>query len=219
LEAEILAMRDVNTQYVVARFSPDGCPAARLPLTFRYAAVDPQADYSLGTVVTFARDAPPVEIFSAYDVDGAARFDGVEVPADGAVRPGGRARPSGAAAVVVAPDDRARLGTGAAHQRLACGRIGPPRVFKHLRAAGEAACRLRDAHQLVAPPASCGGRRLLDDPLRAGASSARRRDRTGRCCMWWKRTPDDRFVVEGEVERGGITPAWFAATRGWRAGR
>jgi len=203
---------EVSTQYVVAVFSPEGCPAVRLPVTFRYAAVDPQADYSLDTIVTFVDKAPPVEIFfPAYRVDGSSRFDGVEVPSglEPCVREITRVRNLESLPMLLhltLTDGWERVPL---YQRLAGWEPSPSNPFPEVYALPQTLPVVHATlHKEAMPPPILWRTPIVHTESPPGWSITGTPPGPHWPVLQFAaepRTPEDRFVLEGEVERGGIT--------------
>ena len=216
--------RPIETRYIVAGFSPDACPAVRLPVTFRYAAVDERADYSLDTIVTLPRAAPPVEMFfPAYYVDGASRFDGVEVPSglEGCVRQVSRVRNLASLPLLLHLTMTVGWERGPLYQRLTAwegsGRPPFPPVYALPQTLPVTRATL---HKNVISPDVLWRTPIVHDDSGPGW----RITGTPPGPHWpvlqfaaQSRTPDDRFVLEGEVERGGITVGLVRGDR-WTEG-
>jgi hypothetical protein len=204
--------RKVNTEYIVASLSPATCPAIRLPVTFRYDAADEWHDYSLDLVLQSGRDDPPTDIFfPAYHIAGSSRFAGVEVPRDFEPCVRQVARVSDVRRVPIllnltlTPDwDRKPL-----YQRLARWERPPPDPARRVYALPPSLPVARATLDEAVMPAPVLWRTPL---VRGDASEQWRITGTPPGPRWpvlqyaaETRMPDDRFVLEGEVERGGVT--------------
>jgi hypothetical protein len=75
------ALAPISAQYVVAEFSGETCGAARLPVTFRYAARERLTDFSRRMMIALGGSHEPTRVFfPAYYYLDASHFAGVEVP-------------------------------------------------------------------------------------------------------------------------------------------
>jgi hypothetical protein len=213
--------REIETQYIVAVFSAE-CPAARLPVTFRYDAARDSADYSLDTILTFERHGPPVEVFfPAYYVKGESWFDGVEVPRgfEQCVQEVTRVNNLDSLPLLLNLTLSAGWERTPLYQRLAAWER-PTSPFPRV-----------DARPLRLPVP----RATLDEHLTPPAVLWRTPIVQGNPAGPWSitgtpkgpewpvlefaaqtRTADDRFVLEGEVLRGGFTVGLVSGER-WMA--
>jgi hypothetical protein len=202
---------DVNTQYVVARFSPATCPVVRLPVTFRYTVLEGQPDFSMESVITFLPPSPVEIFFPAYDVAGKSRFDGVELSRgfERCVEEVTRVRNLDPLPMLVNLTLTPGWQQSALYQRLAEWEVPdrtplpslytlPPTLTVAVRATQDSA---------IAAPS------LWRRPMVHGDSPREWRiSGTPRSAEWpllelapQLTTTADRFVLEGEVVRGGIT--------------
>jgi hypothetical protein len=202
----------INTQYIVAVFSPAICPAVRLPVTFRYEVAEEATDYSLDMTLTLGRNDPPAAVFfPAYHIRGASRFEGVEVPRgfEKCVQEVARVRDLRPIPLLLNLTLTADLERTALYQRLArwepTGPASPLRVYALPQTLPVARATLHE--EVTPPPVSWRTPIVQGDP-----PGSWRIIGTPRGPQWpaiefspEQRTPDDRFVLEGEVERGGIT--------------
>jgi hypothetical protein len=204
--------RRVNTEYIVAVFSPAVCPAARLPVTFRYDTPDEWHDYSLEVILQLARDDPPTEVFfPAYHVAGSSRFDGIEVPRgfESCVPVVDRLtdlrRMPMLPVLTLTPHwDRRPL-----YQKLAGWETSAPAPLRPVYALPRSLAVARATLDEVAAPVPV----LWRTPIVYGDVSQQWRITGTPPGPRWPvlqfaaqtRTPHDRFVLEGEIVRGGVT--------------
>jgi hypothetical protein len=203
----------VDARYVVAEFSPQ-CGAVRLPVTFAYASPDDAWDFSLDTVVNLAAGTPTEVFFPAYNTDDGARFTGVRVD---------RGFESCVSRVTQVTDIRPfpmllvlTLQTGwpraRMHQSIAAWEPQPVPKSADLRIETlpkDLTVRRADLDGTLnpAPPATFHARIVQDDP-RGGWIARGTPDGPATSLVQLRaepRGPEDRFVVEGEVIRGGVT--------------
>jgi len=200
----------INTQYVVATFSPATCPAVRLPVTFRYDKGDEWKDFSLDVTLTLLRGTPSTQVFfPAYHVDGSSRFAGIEVPRgfEACVQQVSRVLDLRTIPILLNLTLVPHWETGPLYQKLTDWEPSGPAPALRVYAL---------------PPAMAVARAMLDQEVTPSPVSWRtdiiQGDPSGQWSMTgtppgphWPalqfapqtRTPDDRFVLEGEVKRGG----------------
>jgi hypothetical protein len=201
----------VSTQYIAATFSPATCPAVRLPITFRYDAGDAWHDFSLDVTLTLLRgDAPTHVFFPAYYVDGASRFAGIDVPSgfEACVQEVSRVRDLRTNPMLLNLTLAPNWDTGPLYQRLADWEPAGPVPALQTYALPEALPVARTTLQKTIVPSPLSWRTAIVQGDPAGAWSV---TGTPPGPRWpalqfapQPRTPDDRFVLEGEVKRGGI---------------
>jgi hypothetical protein len=203
--------RVVNTQYVVASFSPADCPVARLPVTFRYAIVNGQPDFSFDTVITFLPPRPVEIFFPAYDIADKSRLEGIEVPRgfEPCVQAIGRVHELARLPMLVNLTLAPGWDRGPLYQRLVDWEVperGPFPSLYALPAALTVPARAMSADP-IRPPLLWQAPMVRDSSPRGWSISG-----TPPSPEWpllefapQPRNPDDRFVLEGEVVRGGIT--------------
>jgi hypothetical protein len=206
--------RRVNEEYIVAEFSPRLCDAVRLPVTFRYDSPIDATDYSLDVSVALREHDRPTQIFfPAYATRDWSRFAGVELPVgfEACLQQVARVRDLRATPMLLNLD------------------LTPDwnqRPLYHTISAWEAPSPAASESRVVAlPPTLVVARSTLispTDPLPPVQVRARivHDDPAGRWVVAGTpdgprtpllqlapeaRGPDDRFVVEGEVRRGGVT--------------
>ena len=203
--------RAVNAQLLIARFSPDACPVVRLPVTFRYAVEHAEPDFSLDTVIAFVPRSPVDVFVPAYDVAGKSRFRAIEVARgfERCVEQVERVRHPEAFPILVA----LQLTPGWEHQPLYQRLTNwerpsappnpalyalPPTLTLPVSTLYAAPMR---------PPLLWQTPMVHDTSQRVWAISG-----TPQTPIWplfefapERHTPKDRFVVEGDVRRGGIT--------------
>jgi hypothetical protein len=203
----------VNARYVVAEFSPQ-CGAVRLPVTFAYASPGDAWDFSLDTVVDLAAGTPTEVFFPAYNTDDGARFTGVRVDRGfescvSRLTQVTDIRPFPMLLVLTLPSgwQHARM-----HQSIAAWEPQPVPKSADLRVGTlpkDLTVRRADLDGKVnpPPPATFRARIVQDDPrgrwIARGTPDGRATSLVQ--LMAEVRGPDDRFVVEGEIIRGGIT--------------
>jgi hypothetical protein len=203
--------RGVRTQYVVARVSPATCPVVRLPLTFRYATVNGQPDFSLDMTVTFL-PALPVEIFfPAYRASGKFTFEGIEVSRgfERCVEEITRVRHLDSLPILVNLTLTSGWEQSPLYQRIAEWEVSDRTPFPSLYTLPPAltvAVRTLDK-EAVSPPLLWQMAMVRDATPRGWTITG-----TPPLPEWpllefaaEPRTPDDQFVMEGEIVRGGIT--------------
>ena len=201
----------VGTEYLAAHFAPAACPAARLPVTIRYWVAEGQQDYSFDTVVMFLHRSTFDLYFPVYDVPGKSRFSGVEVARgfERCVERISRLRDLRSLPILVNLRLTPGWDEGPLYQRLAdwesADRAAGPTL---LALPPELPLPLRT---LEAPPAAPPI--LWKTPMVQNSSPPEWRiTGTPESPIWplvefaaERRTPEDQFVIEGEVVRGGIT--------------
>jgi hypothetical protein len=201
----------IGTRYVAATFSPATCPAVRLPITFRYDAGEPWHDFSLDLTLALQPGDPPTDVFfPAYYVDGASRFAGIDVPRgfEACVQEVSRVRDLRTNPMLLNLTLVPHWDTGPLYQRLdgwePDGPVPAVRTYALPETLPVARTTLRAA--AVPPPLSWRTAIVQGDPAGTWSVSG-----TPPGPRWpalafaaQARTPDDRFVLEGEVKRGGI---------------
>jgi hypothetical protein len=200
----------VNTQYIVARFSPTQCPAVRLPVTFRYVRFNEEADLSLETTITFLPPSPVDFFFPAYRVRDKFTFEGIELARgfEPCVQEIARVRSLEPLPMLVNLNLTPGWREATLYQRLAAWELPNRAPVPSLYTLPSAlTVTRRSLASEVQPPL------LWKTPIVRDSSPAEWSiTGTPQGPEWpalefgaQARTPDDRFVVEGEVIRGGIT--------------
>jgi hypothetical protein len=210
LWSDVDASHSVNTQYIVARFSPTHCPAVRLPVTFRYSTIGGEADLSLETTITFLPPSPAVVFFPAYRARDKFTFEGIEVARgfERCVEEITRVRDLEPLPMLVNLTLTEDWRQAALYQRLADWELpsrGPVPSLYTLPSALTVTRRALSSE--VQPPV------LWKTPIVRGPSDTEWGIKGTPNGPEWPalefaaqpRTPGDRFVVQGEVIRGGIT--------------
>ena len=201
----------IGTQYIAAAFSPATCPAVRLPVTFRYAAGDAWHDFSLDVTLTLLRGDPPNRVFfPAYYVDGASRFSGIDVPRgfEACVQDLSRVRDLRTNPMLLNLTLVPHWDAGPLYQRLADWEPGGPVPALQTYALPDALPLARTTLQQAVVPSPLSWRTAIVQGDPAGTWTV---TGTPPGPRWpalqfapQARTPDDRFVLEGEVKRGVI---------------
>ena len=204
------ARLSVNTQYIVARFSPATCPVVRLPVMFRYSTLHGEADLSLETTIMFLPPSPVVFFFPAYHVRDKFTFEGIQVARglEGCVEDISRVRNLAALPMLLnlklTPDWR----QATLYQRLSDWEVPNRAPVLSFYTLPSALTVMRSTLSTDVQPPEVWKTPIVRDPSLEGWSIAG----TSRGPEWpavefaaQPRTPNDRFVLEGEVIRGGIT--------------
>ena len=201
----------IGTQYIAATLAPASCPAVRLPITFRYAAVDEWHDFSLDMIVTLLREDPPTQVFfPAYAVAGETEFTGIEVPRgfEGCVREVTRVRDLQTMPMLLNLTLAPRWETGPLYQTLAGWEPSAPAPALRVYALPAALAVARSTIQAEATPSPLSWRTAIvqGDPPGDWSLTGTPRGPDWPALQFapQARTPDDRFVLEGEVKRGGF---------------
>jgi hypothetical protein len=202
----------VRSQYLIAEFSP-ACGAVKLPVTFRYAAPAPPLDLSYETVVSLS--AGPVQMFfPVYDTDEGARFVGVELRRgeESCMKSLMRVADSGAFVQPLNLTLPSEWSRAALYQTITSWERQPLGEDPAQRIRTQPRRLLVTKSQLTAPVAELPTlivraplvhadslsqwtiRGTAESPTEALLGLAPER-----------RTPTDRFVVQGQVRRGGVT--------------
>jgi hypothetical protein len=202
----------VSTEYIVVAFSPAACSAISLPVTFRYDAPDQWTDYSLDLTLPLTGDHPSTEVFfPAYYISGSSRFTGVEVPRglERCVQQVTRVRDLRPLPLLLNLTLTSNLEHALLYQTLSdwetSGPVPPRRVYT-LPDRLPVTRATADSH--VEPPPLSWRTAIVHDDSAGGWSIAGTPKGPRYPLLEFaaeSRTVDDRFVVEGELERGGIT--------------
>jgi hypothetical protein len=208
------AIKTVTTDYIVATVNHASCSAVRLPITFRYRSAEARNDFSYDTTLVLAADHDTTRVFfPAYSVEGETRFEGVEVPigCESCIREISRIRDLARFPILLDLTVTADWEKQPLYQTLT--------AWETSTAPGVAEARI-----LTIPESLPVERATLAQSPEAARVSWRTPIVRGEPSAQWTlvgtprgvvwpalqfspepRTPDDRFIVEGEVERGGVT--------------
>lgn len=203
--------QDVRTQYIAATFSPASCAAVRLPVTFRYRAGQERHDFSLDAVLTLLERDRPTQVFvPVYDIEGVSRFTGIEVPRgfEACVNQVARVRDLRTMPILLNLTLTPRWDTAPLYQKLDGWEPAGPAPSLRVYALPETSTVARMTLEQSLTSSRLAWKTAVVDGDPPGPLSIAG---TPRGPQWpalqfatRQRTPDDRFVVEGEVVRGGI---------------
>jgi len=71
----------IDTEYLVAVFSSGACQSVSVPITLRYTAIEEPGDFSRALTLRLRQDDSPTElVFPVFRTDSGSQFSGVEVP-------------------------------------------------------------------------------------------------------------------------------------------
>jgi len=201
----------VRTQYVNVRVSPAACPAVRLPLTFRYVSVDRDTDFSYDRTIDFLPSLPVDLFFPAYRQDGAFTFAGIETAPgfERCVEAIERVRNVERFPLLISLTLTPGWEQSPLYQRLAAWELPERTAFPSLQTLPPAlTVKGRTLYKEAPPPPVLWRTAIVRDEAGSGWTVRG----TPPSPEWpllefaaERRRPDDRFVVEGEVVRGGIT--------------